>query len=225
MNRLVYFDMFGPHNFVITNIDLCHPDNRDFCWNVYVNCYPVWTAVLGFLKLGNFDPAITHLPGCFRPWTFVYSIGYNMLPLHRNYYDMIDVKGTSCPLFRSSNLVMHFGWQLDNRRGLPDDHQQNTAMLWCAYRYLHVFILLFQCCILLEIKSAAAAAATAAAAAIATATTTALLYAKFVFSLRIFYRGVLGFATDCICGAVFQPLAYCKCWLCFEIYFQTTFGF
>ena len=39
-----------------------------------------WITPLIFLKLSSSSSANTHLPGCFRPWTFLLNIGLNMLP-------------------------------------------------------------------------------------------------------------------------------------------------
>ena len=40
------------------------------------------------------------------------------------------------PIFRSLNLVMYFGCQLDEPYGFPGDHQMDATMLLCTHWYL-----------------------------------------------------------------------------------------
>ena len=59
------------YSIMIVAINIC---------NSYVYCYSFWPTYLGFLKLGSFRSATTHLPGCFCPLTLFLNIGLNMLP-------------------------------------------------------------------------------------------------------------------------------------------------
>ena len=69
---------------------------------------------------------------------------------------------------------MYFGWQLDEPYDFPGDpsRMQQCFNVLDIYIY-HEFLLLFYCCIVLEIKrTTTAASATASATATATATAT-----------------------------------------------------
>ena len=49
--------------------------------NLILGClWPLIFVLNNILTLGIWRSAISHLPGCFCPWTFFQNIGFNMMP-------------------------------------------------------------------------------------------------------------------------------------------------
>ena len=61
---------------------------------------------LGFLYLSSSGSANGQLPGCFRPWTFSFNIGLNMLPLDSFMSCLHSLLGCSTGKFQALQLIV-----------------------------------------------------------------------------------------------------------------------
>ena len=77
---------------------------------------------------------ISHIFAFYTPNVFVYIRITVVIVMKWLMYK--ELFKPPAPIFRSLNLVMYFGWQLDEPNGFPGDHQPDATMLQCTYWYL-----------------------------------------------------------------------------------------